>query len=869
MSTTVTALELNSPIGAAQAERDERVLESALSLAAAGFRIAPAKWGNSQSYTPQWQLIATTYPKQIKEWFKDHSQFAVVANRPEGTLIDIDRVRECKELGFRIEWLNGVKLDLTPGKGLHAFLPWHDAFSRLPDTSVINVCKDGKKILEWKLPSASVACPWAWRDSDPERHKEAGWYRPVTGHTELGQCPEPDALVDWVLAHSVAKTRHGSVISGWKFHPDFKDDLYSEFLDYHDCTYLDEGESDSEPGRYFVAVEKCPICCKPSHEDGTGSLAHARAKFMFGGRGYGYKCQACDAGKTELVEHFKEEYEDWKWDKPIYEGDDKTDEKLRKQAGWGEILRAENGLEPKPEETQHESTIRILKAEPEPKPSEVDELIRTMEDVEDLDTGTNLGYTYRNTHTGNAERLVKMHGDRLRWISELESWAVNKPGEGWSLDTTSHAMHLTKDVIDKIVDDAEAEGDEKTKGSLMAHAKASGQLAGRKGMLACAQSEPGIHTNFNDWDADPLALNCTNGVLDLRTGQLRPWGATDYFLRKCGTAYDPKAECPLWKDAINTWMCGDRELAAYVKCAVGVSLTSINMQSLFFCEGDGANGKDTFFNAVHGVMGGYFASAPMSSFLSYRKVGRDKRDDLADLAGAIRLVVASESAEGGRLDEDVIKLVTGGGLVTGRGNYAKHAISYVPQWKLWMMSNHQPFISGTDWAIWRRVKRIPWRFSFKDSGKLDPEFGEKLKAEYPGILGWALTGLMIYRLNGSRLPDCKAVKDATEEMRRDMDNLGMFIDERVSFGNSLSVASDALYTAYEAWCCKSGLKEKTKPVFIKEFKKRCSEVTDGRMTLDPSKREIRTTKGRMQNGLEGCGLDFEKSTDTALEPEDI
>jgi putative DNA primase/helicase len=346
-------------------------------------------------------------------------------------------------------------------------------------------------------------------------------------------------------------------------------------------------------------------------------------------------------------------------------------------------------------------------------------------------------------------------------------------------------------------------------------------MAARRQMMDAAGHLPGIEARLAKWDVDPWILNCANGVIKLRTQEFRPRMATDLCMKQSPVVYDPQATCPLWEEAMDTWMCGDTSLVTYLQTALGYSLTGdTRQQCIFYNEGTGANGKDVFFTTIRNVMGTYHKTAAMSAFTLSKHQGNDKRDDLADLEGAVRMVVASEIQDGERLDEATVKLVTGGGHIKCRHNYAKEWLEYQPEWKPWFMANHQVVVTGTDTGIWRRVKRIPWNFSFEGNPKKREGFQETLVPEYPGILNWMLRGLAAYIANGQHFPLCQAVLVATAEMRDDQDTIGQFISETLEFKDTLSISCEFLHTSYTHWAIKAGYNPWGRKRFLKEFVRR-------------------------------------------------
>lgn len=181
-----------------------------------------------------------------------------------------------------------------------------------------------------------------------------------------------------------------------------------------------------------------------------------------------------------------------------------------------------------------------------------------------------------------------------------------------------------------------------------------------------------------------------------------------------------------------------------------------------------------------------------------RQRDRGPRNDLARLHRA-RLVTAAESGEGRRLDEATVKEITGGDAIAARFLYGEH-FEFTPQFKLLLVTNHRPKVDGDDDAIWRRLRLVPFEQSFE--GREDRGLVDKLEAELPGILAWAVGGCLEWQRDG--LGTAGAVTRATAEYRQDEDVLGAFLEERCELGGE--TATTELRDAYERFCAELGEK---------------------------------------------------------------
>ncbi len=175
------------------------------------------------------------------------------------------------------------------------------------------------------------------------------------------------------------------------------------------------------------------------------------------------------------------------------------------------------------------------------------------------------------------------------------------------------------------------------------------------------------------------------------------------------------------------------------------------------------------------------------------------RNDLAGLCGA-RMAVASETSQGATFDEATVKQLTGQDTISCRFLYGEF-FQYKPQFKIWFATNSKPRIRETTDAIWRRIRLIPFNQQFKKDRK-DSKLLHKLEAELPGILAWAVKGCLEWQKVGLGLP--KQVLDATNEYKRESDQVGRFINERCEKGSNLSIPAKTLYGEYGGWCQHQG-----------------------------------------------------------------
>lgn len=445
------------------------------------------------------------------------------------------------------------------------------------------------------------------------------------------------------------------------------------------------------------------------------------------------------------------------------------------------------------------------------------------------------------TDVGNGKRFVFNHGEIVRFVCDRSEW-LTWTGCRWARNERRQVERLAKATVKNIYAEAAVTDDDADRKKISDHAHWSESDHRIRAMLNQAGSEEEIAVTSEIFNRNPYLLNFLNGTLDLWSGEFYDHRREDFITHVLPYEYDPKAKCPLWLKTLNTVFNRDSERIAYFQRWVGYSATgSIEEQCFVFCYGGGANGKSTCIETVAAVLGPYAQTARFESFLT--KPGNSASNDIARMRGA-RFVSAIEADAGRRLDEAMIKQLTGGDTVTARMLYAEYE-QFRPEFKLWLSANSKPVIRGTDEAIWRRVRLIPFDVTIPPKRR-DPKLAEKLRAELPGIMAWAVEGCRAWRENG--LGSCDAVQRASIEYRQEQDTLGGFLDDWCVVGPEYKVPKGKLYAAYHGWAETSGLRPVAENVLARQLRERFPDLRDRRGTRSTSDRS-RSRLGRVWLGI--------------------
>ena len=340
------------------------------------------------------------------------------------------------------------------------------------------------------------------------------------------------------------------------------------------------------------------------------------------------------------------------------------------------------------------------------------------------------------------------------------------------------------------------------------------RAAKMRAIISLSQSEDGISIRSDELDTDTWLLNCENGTVNLKTGELQPHSRDDLITKLSPTIFGSNAACPLWDSFLDRIFGNDADMISFVQRALGSALSgAIREHVLHVLYGKGANGKTVLTETMLGLLGEYAMTAPPGLLLARRS--EQHPTERADLWHK-RFVISAETGDGRRFNEELIKQLTGNDRIKGR-YMRKDFFEFSPTHKLLLATNHKPEVRGTDHAIWRRIRLWPFLVTIPDADQ-DKELTEKLKAERPGILRWCVEGCLDWQQQGLEAPD--SVVAATKEYREESDVIGAFFDECCTLGQSEEVRGGVLYWAYSTWCRDNGHRPLSNPRFSRRVLER-------------------------------------------------
>jgi putative DNA primase/helicase len=417
-------------------------------------------------------------------------------------------------------------------------------------------------------------------------------------------------------------------------------------------------------------------------------------------------------------------------------------------------------------------------------------------------------YLNRNEQ-GDAELFALLHDGKTVYDHAEKSWYLWR-GLYWEADKTREVYNMMNRVAAEYLDRAGEErgrGNTELSNQFIERAKQLQALRRITNVLTLATSLPTLKLSGNEWDTPSMLLPVANGIIDLASGTFRDSRPADYV-----RAYSPvewrglDTPAPIWEAVLQDIFNGDADLIAFIQRLFGYAITGETKEQILpIFWGEGANGKSTIMDTLSAVLGGEVCfNTQADSLMDVRQNDGDAARPFVVSLRNKRLIWASESKEGQRLNAGLVKQLTGDGYITARALFG-NPITFKQTHKIIMLTNHCPRIPDSDdFAMWRRVIRIPFNVRFVDNPKMpnerkqDKDLLTKLRLEYAGILAWLVRGCLAWQTQGLNPPT--AVIESTEKYREDEDLTGQFCDERLTISEGCKIPAGELYRTYSLWC---------------------------------------------------------------------
>jgi putative DNA primase/helicase len=395
------------------------------------------------------------------------------------------------------------------------------------------------------------------------------------------------------------------------------------------------------------------------------------------------------------------------------------------------------------------------------------------------------------THDGLALELGDQWRNEARHVAAWGRWFF-WTGQRWEEDGTLEHLTRTRAFLREVTDRLGPEFDASAKKRLR-------QADTVTKVASLARSNVAQAATVEQFDANPWLLGTPGGTVDLRTGELRPAVTTDYITKTTSVAPAPAGTiAPLFVEFLDQITDGDTPLIEYLQRFFGYALTGSTREHAFiFGHGTGANGKGVLISTLKGILGSYAAVIP-TEMLMVSQTDRHPTE-LARLRG-IRLAIGSETEQGKRWAEAQIKALTGGDPIAARF-MRQDFFEFEPQFKLFVVGNHRPSIRGVDEAMRRRLHFVPFTVTIPEEER-DYDLPERLRAEWPAILRWAIDGCLSWQRVGLDAPH--TVRAATQDYLEDEDAPSLWMEECAVREPDAWEASGTLFASWRTWAEAAG-----------------------------------------------------------------
>jgi putative DNA primase/helicase len=401
------------------------------------------------------------------------------------------------------------------------------------------------------------------------------------------------------------------------------------------------------------------------------------------------------------------------------------------------------------------------------------------------------------TDLASAKKFIEYMGDDLKFNENL-GWYAWDQGF-WKSGSALGVQEKAKEVTDALWKESETVS-ESERETYMKWAKKTQSRSAIENMIHLARSDKKVKVEMNEFDNNPILFNCLNGSVNLDTFELKEHDRNDLMTMKANVSFKSGTKCPKWLAFLDQIMDGDEDMIFFLQRAIGYTLTGhITEQKLFFCYGGGMNGKSVFLTVLQEIFGDYSKTIRANAIMDHKN--DTQLDSLSSIVGR-RFIRASEIADTAKLNEALIKDITGGEMIPARLLY-KEPFEFRPVGKLWLHGNHKPRISGSDFGIWRRILLIPFEVTIPEAER-DQHLVEKLLEEREGIFQWAVIGYHTWQAEGLAPP--KRVTDATKEYEKESDTLGEFMSQKIEQNEFAEIRAGDFYRSYQRWCEQNGHK---------------------------------------------------------------
>lgn len=406
---------------------------------------------------------------------------------------------------------------------------------------------------------------------------------------------------------------------------------------------------------------------------------------------------------------------------------------------------------------------------------------------------------------GMANLFGMLYNKEARYCTEHKSWYTYFEG-AWRKDEGAVLVsEKIKDFVRLMILYCGEITDDETRKSYTAFVNKMGDRRMRDRILKDATGE--LRISATQFDSNPYLINCLNGTYSLEDFSFREARWDDFLAMQTNFRHTVRRDvrCERWEKFIDEVTQGETDKADFLQRALGYSILGMsNEECMFILHGKTTrNGKSTLLNTIETMLGDYAKVAPVGMICrgDRQKDAEAASPTLAGLKGK-RFVTMSESNEYGKLDEEKIKQLTGGEEISARALY-QSAITYKPQFTLWLSCNDLPMVTDKSLFASERIKVIEFNRHFTPEEQ-DTHLKDELTSQeaMSGIFMWLVRGYIKYKEMGLKMSD--SLKTVVTKYERDNDLVLQFLENRCIRNEDVNIKAKDLYNCFKLWAKSEG-----------------------------------------------------------------
>lgn len=406
---------------------------------------------------------------------------------------------------------------------------------------------------------------------------------------------------------------------------------------------------------------------------------------------------------------------------------------------------------------------------------------------------------------GMANLFGLLHNKEARYCTEHKSWYTYFEG-AWRKDEGAILVsEKIKDFVRLMILYCGEITDDDLRKKYISFVNSMGDRRMRDRILKDATGE--LRISAVELDSNPCLINCLNGTYSLEDFSFRESRWDDFLTMQTNFRHTVRRDikCERWEKFIDEVTQGDKDKADFLQRALGYSMLGMSHEEcMFILHGKTTrNGKSTLLNTIEYMLGDYATVAPVGMICrgDRQKDAEAASPTLAGLKGK-RFVTMSESNEYGKMDEEKIKQLTGGEEISARALY-QSAITYKPQFTLWLSCNDLPLVTDKSLFASQRIKVIEFNRHFTPEEQDTRLKNELISAEaMSGIFMWLVRGYVKYKENGLTMTD--SLKSVVNKYERENDLVWQFLENRCDRKEGVNIKAKDLYQSFKIWAKSEG-----------------------------------------------------------------